>query len=72
MTEKQILKHIQNDLYAKYKNAGHILRGFRPEGAMLVPDSIKFSEPYRAAKASYDKAFAELRRFNAEYAKHIQ
>lgn len=71
MTQREILKHIQDDLYAKWRNTGHILRGYKPEGAMLTPDSIKFSKPYRAAKAAYDKAFSDLRKFNSQYGDYL-
>jgi hypothetical protein len=41
-----------------------------PKGPMgLTPDDIKFGPAYRTAKAAYDRAFAELRDFNAEFVK---
>lgn len=33
----------------------------------LTPDSVKMTPEYRAARAAYDRAFAELRSFNATF-----
>lgn len=48
---------------------GSALKAF-PRGAMgLTPDAIKSSPEFRAAKEAYNRAFAELRAFNADFVK---
>lgn len=54
------------------KQYGQVLSAF-PRGPMgLTPDHIKFSPPYRQAKANYDAAFAQERRVNAYLNKHFK
>lgn len=46
-----------------------IMKAF-PKGAMgLTPDDVRVSDTYKAAKKSFDTAFANLRSFNAIYVK---
>ncbi len=44
-----------------------------PKGDMgLTPDDVKASDTYRAAKKSFNNAFAALRAFNAGYVKRFK
>ena len=49
-----------------------VLKAF-PTGAMgLTPDDVKASDTYKAAKKSFDTAFARLRAFNAVFVKQYK
>ncbi len=62
-------KQREVDVDAAVDRASDALDVF-PKGAMgLTPDAVKFSPEYRVAKAVYDAAFAEQRRFNAWFLK---
>ena len=55
------------ELNAAYEAACAAHRGYPRNAIGLTPDDVKFSPAYRATKAAYDKAFAELRSFNDVY-----
>lgn len=51
----------------EFHEAGEALRAF-PRGQMgLVPDAVRATPAYRAAKTRSDKAFAALRKFNQTF-----
>lgn len=54
------------------KALGDQLRMFPRNEMGLVPDSIKFSEPYRGLKTQFDAAFAKERQTNAYLIKHFK
>jgi len=57
-------------LQAALATASHALRAVPGIGAGpmgLTPDAVKFSAPYRTAKAAYDRAHNEARTFNGAY-----
>lgn len=63
----EIAKEMRSVIEAQERDAAKALRavpglGSGPNG--LTPDSVKFSEPYRAAKAEYEARRQMLRRFN--------
>lgn len=65
-----IVETVRRMLEDEYKAASAALRAVpgvssRPNG--LTPDSVKFSQPYRAAKLDSSRAFQALRTFNAKY-----
>ena len=80
MTECAATKREMNMNYAIAKAAstridnevtrlGRILQAY-PRNAMgLVSDAVRLSPEYRADKSAYDKAFSEMRSFNAWYVK---
>ena len=49
--------------------AGDVLRTFPRNAIGLVPDDVRTSATYRAAKSLYDVAFAHQRAFNGVYVK---
>lgn len=60
-------KRLQGELEARLDAASATLAAF-PRGAMgLTPDSVKALPEWRDAKAAVDKAFADLRAFNASF-----
>jgi len=63
-------KATQTALEFHVKAAGDAIRaipgvGTGPNG--LTPDDVKFSPPYQAARAAYDRAFSALQRHNMAY-----
>lgn len=59
-------------LDADYSAACKNLRAIHGVGSGplgLTPDSVRARTDYRIAKAAFDKAFADLRAFNAGYVK---
>lgn len=67
-----VAKQVGIAVEARAKAAGLALRAVPGVGSGangLTPDAVKFSPEYRAAKAAHEAALAELRRFNAWFAK---
>lgn len=57
----------RTELQEIVKTASAALQVF-PRGLFgLTPDDVKASPHYRAAKMAYNRAFAELRKFNTDY-----
>lgn len=75
MTNSYIQAKAQRDsLEAGLKAASdrfHLIPGIGTSPMGLTPDSVKFSEPYRLAKANVDWQFAALRRFNAVFCRQF-
>lgn len=62
-------KVVKSELQNAVAVASANLDGF-PKGPMgLVSVGVRSTEAYRIAKISYDRAFAEMRNFNAQYVK---
>ena len=64
MTYEQALKRRQTLEEASTK-AGAVLRKFPRLASGLVPDAVRSTPEYRAAKSSFDNAFQALQIFNA-------
>lgn len=56
-------------LYAEVQRTSAALNAFPRNAIGLVPQVVRMSPEYRAAKTAYDQAFAALRDFNAGYTK---
>lgn len=65
-----IAKAARDTLWQECQRLGAELNRFPHDGPMgLVPDHVRCSAEYRAAKRAYDSAFARLRSFNARFVK---
>jgi len=62
-------KRLRDDAEEQSKAASAVLRAFPRLANGLVPDAVKFSPEYRAAKARYDAAFAHERAVNEWFVK---
>lgn len=63
----------QIEMESQCKAASVALDQFPKSGPMgLTPDSVKFSDEYRAAKAAYQAALYRLQVFNACYVKRFK
>lgn len=61
-------KAIRDGLDGEVARTGARLELFPKNGPMgLTPDHVKASPEFRAAKAAFDRAFANLRNFNKTY-----
>lgn len=63
-------KAIRDHLHAEVDRTSTVMQQYPANGPRgLVQDEIKFSATYRADKAAFDRAFAKLRAFNAQFTK---
>ena len=61
-------KRMHDRLDAEVARTSAALKAFPTSGPMnLTPDHVKASPEFKAAKAAFDRAFAALRNFNADY-----
>jgi hypothetical protein len=70
-----IAKQVAKQLTSNYDIASKVLNsidGINSGEMGLTPDSIKNSSKYRIARAAMDKAFTELRAYNANYTKQYK
>lgn len=68
-TAFQAAKAQQAAIEAEVDEADKVLKAF-PRGAMgLIPDAVKATPAYRAARDRYQRAFARQREFNAVFTK---
>ncbi len=64
-----IAKASADQLYAEVTRLGAVLNTYPRNAIGLVSDAVRLSPEYRADKSAYDKAFSEMRSFNAWYVK---
>ena len=62
-------KNIRSKLDLACKEAGDVLRAFPRNAIGLVPDNVRATAEYRAARKAYEKAFALLRASNQRLVK---
>ena len=62
----------QDELETAVKHTGIVLNEFPRSGIGLVPDSIRTSPEYQAAKKAYNDAFGALRNFNVTFVKQFR
>jgi len=62
-------KAIKERLEKEYATTGAALKKFPRGPTGLTPDAIKASPEWKAARAANDKAFSQLRSFNAKFFK---
>ena len=68
----ELAKAEQDRLWQAYSATGKAMDGF-PRGAMgLIPDEIKATLAYRIAHAANNRAFQELRNFNARFSRQYK
>lgn len=65
----QEAKARSDQLFEAAQDAGRLLAAYPRNDMGLVSDSVRLSPEYQAHKKASDKAFAEMRKFNALYVK---
>ncbi len=67
----EILQAAQKILWEDHDKASAAVQVFIVATNGLTPDSVKFSQPFRTAKAEYNQAFQALRAFNKQHIKTL-